>query len=249
MDRLHNKVAVITGGTTGIGLATAKRFLAEGARLVVTGRNDQTLAEARKELPSEVEVFKADTSRLEDIDRLVERVKTLHGGVDVLFVNAGIAKFQPFDQVSEALWEETMGVNLKGAFFTVQKFSPLLREGASVIFNTSVVDRVGMNMAAIYSASKAGLRSLSQTLATELVGRKIRVNAIAPGPIATPIYGKLDMPKETVDAFAHDILGKVPMQRFGQPEEIAGVAAFLASQDSSFITGEEILVDGGYLLN
>lgn len=244
MSKLQNKVAVITGGTTGIGLATAKLYRAEGAEVVVTGRDPATLEAARKELPGSL-VFAADQSSLADIDALVAEVKKRHGGVDVLFVNAGIAQFRPFSDVDEAFFDRMIDVNLKGAFFTVQRFSSVLRKGASVLLNTSVVDEKGMATTSVYAASKAGLRSLARTLSSELLPRGIRVNAVSPGPIKTPIMAKMGMPADAVAALEQQLIAGVPMKRLGSAEEVARVALFLASSDSSFVLGSEIAVDGG----
>ncbi|MGZ3451985.1 MAG: SDR family oxidoreductase [Polyangiales bacterium] len=242
--KLENKVAVVTGGTTGIGLATAKLYRAEGAEVVVTGRDPATLARAREELPGSL-VIQADQSSLAAIDALVAEVKQRHGAVDVLFVNAGIAQFRPFSDVDEAFFDRILDVNLKGAFFTVQRFSPILRDGASVLLNTSVVDEKGMANTAVYAASKAGLRSLARTLSTELAPRRIRVNAVSPGPIKTPIMGKLGFDQATLTALEEQLVASVPMKRLGSAEEVAQVALFLASSDSSFVLGSEIAVDGG----
>ena len=243
--RLQGKVAVITGGNSGIGLATAKRLQEEGAHVVISGRNKKTLDEAVKTISNGVMAVQADVSKLSDVDKLYSEVSSKHGKIDILFVNAGVAKFAPLAETPEALFDEQFDTNIKGAYFTVQKAIPHLNDGASIILNTSVADRKGTAGASAYSATKAALRSLARTAAAELVGRGIRVNSVAPGPIVTPIFGRTNLPKEAVDDFAKDIVGKVPMKRFGQPEEVAGVVAFLASQDASYITGEEINVDGG----
>lgn len=245
MKRLEGKVAVVTGGNSGIGLATAKRFQEEGAKVAISGRNQKTLDEAVKSIGNGIVALQADVSKLEDIDKLYADVGSKLGKIDVLFVNAGVAKFAPLAETSENLFDEQFDTNIKGAYFTVQKALPFLNDGASIILNTSVVDSKGNEAASAYSATKAALRSLARTAAAELVGRGIRVNAVAPGPIVTPIFGKTGLPQEAVDEFAKSILGKVPMKRFGQPEEVAATVAFLASQDASYITGVEINVDGG----
>jgi NAD(P)-dependent dehydrogenase (short-subunit alcohol dehydrogenase family) len=246
MKRLEGKVAVVTGGNSGIGLATAKRLQDEGARVAISGRSKKTLDEAVKTIGNGVLAVQSDVATLTDIDKLFAEVSKKLGKIDVLFVNAGVAKFAPLAETSEDLYDEQFDINVKGAYFTIQKALPFLNDGASIILNTSVVDEKGTIGASAYSGTKAALRSLARTAAAELVGRGIRVNAVAPGPIVTPIFGRTGLPKEAIDQFAKDVLTRVPMKRFGQPEEVAGAVAFLASQDASYITGVEINVDGGY---
>lgn len=245
MKRLEGKVAVVTGGNSGIGLASAKRLQEEGARVAIAGRSQKTLDQATKTIGNGVLAIQADVSHLEDIDKIYSAVQKKLGKIDILFVNAGVAKFAPFAETSEATYDENFSTNVKGAYFTIQKAIPHLNDGASIILNTSVAGIKGTEGASAYSATKAALRSLARTSAAELVGRGIRVNAVAPGPIETPIFGRTGLPKEAMDAFAKKIGETVPMKRFGQPEEVAGVVAFLASSDASYITGEEIHVDGG----
>lgn len=241
MKRLEGKVAVVTGGNSGIGLATAKRFQEEGAKVAIAGRNRKTLDEAVKSIGNGIVALQADVSKLEDIDKLYAEVSKKLGKIDVLFVNAGVAKFAAFAETSESLFDEQFDTNIKGAYFTIQKALPFLNDGSSIILNTSVAGSTGVEGASAYSATKAALRSLARTTAAELVGRGIRVNAVAPGPIVTPILEKTGLPKEAFDGFVQ----KVPMKRFGQPEEVAGAVAFLASKDASYITGVEVNVDGG----
>jgi NAD(P)-dependent dehydrogenase (short-subunit alcohol dehydrogenase family) len=245
MKRLEGKVAVVTGGNSGIGLASAKRLQEEGAKVVIAGRSQKTLDEATKSIGNGVLAIQADVSKLEDIDKIYAAVEKKLGKIDVLFVNAGVAKFAPFAQTTESTYNENFDTNVKGAYFTIQKALPHLNDGASIILNTSVAGIKGTEGASAYSATKAALRSIARTAAAELVGRGIRVNAVAPGPIETPIFGRTGLPKEAIDQFAKSISSQVPMKRFGQPEEVAGTVAFLASSDSSYITGEEIHVDGG----
>ena len=245
MSRLEGKVAVVTGGNSGIGLATAKRLQEQGAKVVISGRTKKTLDEAVKTIGNGVLAIQADVSHLADLDKLYGEVSKKLGKIDVLFVNAGVAKFAPLADTSEGTYDEQFGTNVKGAYFTIQKALPLLNDGASIILNTSVAGSKGNIATSAYSATKAALRSLARTAAAELVGRGIRVNAVAPGPIVTPIFEKTGLPKEAIDEWSKEILERVPMKRFGQPEEVAATVAFLASEDASYITGVEINVDGG----
>ena len=243
--RLEGKVAVVTGGNSGIGLASAKRLQEEGARVAISGRSKETLDEAVRTIGNGVLAIQADVAKLAELDKLYSEVSEKLGKIDVLFVNAGVVMFAPLAETSESTYDEQFDINIKGAYFTIQKALPLLNDGASIILNTSAADAKGNAGLSAYSATKAALRSLARTAAAELVERGIRVNTVAPGPIVTPIFEKTDLPKEAVDEFAKQVLARVPMKRFGQPEEVASVVAFLASQDASYITGEEINVDGG----
>ncbi len=245
MKRLEGKVAVVTGGNSGIGLATAKRLQEEGAKVAIAGRSRKTLDDAVRAIGNGVVAVQADVAKLTDVDKLYAEVSKKLGKIDVLFVNAGVAKFAPLAETSESLYDEQFDINIKGAYFTIQKALPFLNDGASIILNTSVAGSTGNPGASAYSATKAALRSLARTAAAELVGRGIRVNTVAPGPIVTPILGRTGLPKEAIDEFTKRIVERVPMKRFGQPEEVAGAVAFLASQDASYITGVEINVDGG----
>ena len=245
MSRLEGKVAVVTGGNSGIGLATAKRLQQEGARVAISGRSRKTLDEAVRTIGNGVLAIQADVAKMAELDKFYAEVSQKLGKIDVLFVNAGVAKLAPLAETSESIYDEQFDINIKGAYFTIQKALPLLNDGASIILNTSVADSQGNVGASAYSATKAALRSLARTAAAELVGRGIRVNAVAPGPIVTPIFGRTGLPQETVDEWAKAIVERVPMKRFGQPEEVAATVAFLASQDASYITGVEINVDGG----
>ena len=243
MSKLNNKVAVITGGNSGIGYAAAVELAAQGASVVITGRNEEATASAAAELG--VVGITSDQANLESIDLLVAEVKERFGKVDIIFLNAGTANFAPFDQASEEHFDSIINVNLKGVFFTLQRFLPLLNDGASVIFNTSINANIGMPNSSVYSASKGALLSLNRVLSTELAPRKIRVNAISPGPVQTPVYEKLGLTEEELAGFGEVLSKKILLQRFGQPHEIAKVVTFLASSDSAFITGTEIVVDGG----
>jgi NAD(P)-dependent dehydrogenase (short-subunit alcohol dehydrogenase family) len=245
MSKLNGKTAVITGGSSGIGLATAQTFIKEGAKVIITGRKQETIDEAIALLGENAFGVRGDVANLADLDTLFETVKEKFGGIDVLFVNAGVAFFAPLEASSEEFFDQIMNVNIKGAYFTVQKALPLLRNGSSIVLTTSVVNQIGMENASVYSATKAALRSLARTLSAELVGRGIRVNAVSPGPIETPIFSKTGMPQEALDEFGASVIQQVPMKRMGKAEEVANAVLFLASEDSSFILGSEIVVGGG----
>lgn len=247
MKNLENKVAIVTGGNSGIGYAAAADLAAKGAKVIITGRNKEALAKAEKEL--NVTGIVADQSDLKSIDNLVEEVKTKFGKIDILFLNAGIAAFAPVDSASEDHYDSIMNVNVKGVYFTVQKVLPILNDGGSIIFNTSVNAHVGMPNSSVYAASKAAVLSLNKVFAVELASRKIRVNAVSPGPIETPLYGKVGLEKEDVEGLGSALGEKILLKRFGQSAEVAKTVSFLASDDASFITGSEIVVDGGLIVN
>ena len=244
MGLYDGKTAVITGGTSGIGLATAKLFLREGAKVLVTGRTPKTLDSARAELGDGAIVVHSDAASLTDIEALAGKVKEAFGSLDVLFSNAGLARPAPFEQMSEAVYDEMFALNAKGPYFTVQKLLPLMTEGSAVVLTTSVANEMGVPQVSAYGAAKAALRSFARTLAAELLPRGIRVNAVSPGPIATPILGKIGLPKEMIDQFTAQMQEDNPMKRFGQPEEVARAVAFLAFE-ATYTTGAEIVVDGG----
>ncbi len=247
MSRLHNKVAVVTGGSSGIGLATARRFIADGAQVVVTGRNREALNAAVAELGDRATGIRGDVANLEDLDRLFAQVREQFGRVDVLFANAGIAPFVPSEAVTEEHFDRLFNINVRGLFFTVQKALPLLSEDASVILNASVVAQSGLPNTSIYSATKAAVRSLGRTLAAELSPRGIRVNVVSPGLIETPFWGKVGLSQDEVDAFGEQVVGQTPLGRPGKPEEIAATVAFLASDDASYFTGADLVADGGMI--
>jgi NAD(P)-dependent dehydrogenase (short-subunit alcohol dehydrogenase family) len=247
MGKLTGKVAVITGGTSGIGLATARLFAAEGAKVIVTGRNSQTAAAARTELAGLAEVVQSDAGDPEEVRRFFESVGAAHGRIDVLFLNAGIAKFAPLADSTEDLFDETIRVNLKGPFLALRAAVPFLAKGSSVIVNTTVGTERAIAGASVYSASKAALATLARGAAVELAARGVRVNSVRPGPITTPIFGKSGLPPEAQEAFRQNATGRIPLGRFGAAEEVARAALFLASEDATFVTGHELSVDGGLL--
>lgn len=245
MRRLEGKTALITGGTTGIGRATAELFIEHGARVAITGQDEQRVAEAAQALGPNAIGIRADVSVAADMDALARQLKTHFGGLDVVFANAGVAKPRPLGDVDEAHIDEQFGVNVKGVLYTVQKTLPLLRKPASIILTGSTVAEQGSAGMSVYSATKAAVRSLARSLSAELVPQGVRVNVVSPGPIETPIFGKMGLPDAAVQAWAGEIAAKVPMGRFGQPSEVAKVVLFLASDDSSYMLGENLLVDGG----
>jgi NAD(P)-dependent dehydrogenase (short-subunit alcohol dehydrogenase family) len=243
--KLQDKIAVITGGNSGIGLATAHEFKAQGARVIIIGRKPDAVAAAAREIGGDTLGLVADVSKVAELDEAFKIIREKYGRVDVLFANAGIAKFAPIADVTEEFFLEQTAINVKGAYFTAQKALPLLGEGASVIFTSSTVSHFGMPGSSVYSMTKAALINLAKTLAIELAGKKIRVNVVSPGPIATPIFGKMGLPDAAVNEMGGAILAQVPLARFGEASEIAKAVAYLASSDAAFVTGTELLVDGG----
>ncbi len=242
---LQDKVAVITGGNSGIGLATAHEFHRQGARVVLIGRNPEAVAQAATAVGGHTLGLVADVSRVADLDKVFGEIREQVGAIDILFANAGIAKFAPLVDSGEALFDEMTDANFKGAYFTVQRALPLLRDGAAVVFTSSTVVHFGMPGASIYAAGKAALNSLAKTLAVELAGRKIRVNVVSPGPISTPIFGKMGLPEAAVNEMGGAILAQVPLARFGEAQEIAKAVAYLVSPAATYVTGTELLIDGG----
>jgi NAD(P)-dependent dehydrogenase (short-subunit alcohol dehydrogenase family) len=247
MSNLTGKVAVVTGGNSGIGYASAEELKARGAKVIITGRSAEKVNTAAEALG--VKGIVADVTELNAIDRLVTSVQSDYGKVDILFVNAGIFAPAPVGQITEDMFDHQMGINFKGAVFTIEKFLPILNDGASIINLSSVNAYTGMPNTAVYAASKAALNSYTRTAATELAARKIRVNAVNPGPVQTPIFSKTGMPEEQLSGFASAMQNRVPLKRFGQPSDIAKLVAFLASDDASFITGGEYNIDGGININ
>ena len=244
-QKLAGKIAVITGGNSGIGLATAKRFVEEGAHVVITGRREKELKEAATFIGKNVTTVAGDITRLEDLDRLYAVVKEKHGHIDALFANAGWGEVAPLGAATEAHFDKTFDLNAKGTFFTVQKAIPLFKDGGSIILNTSVSNVMGLPMFAVYAASKAAVRSFARGWAMELRDRKIRVNAVSPGPIETAALENAGLTPEQAQQAAEQFVSKVPLGRRGKPEEIAAAVAFFASDESSYITGVDLAVDGG----
>lgn len=247
MSRLQNKTALITGGNSGIGFATAKEFLEQGATVIITGRNQALLQEAKQALQGKVHTILSDTSNLDDIHKLAKQVQQITPRLDVVFINAGIGKFAPIEAVTEEHYDEQFNINVKGAYFTIQELLPLINDGGSIILNTSVNAHMGMANTSVYSATKAALLTLARTLSAELLPRKIRVNAISPGPVTTPILNKTGLNEEQLGSVKAGIQSQVPLGRFGDPKEIARVATFFASDDSSFVLGAELIADGGMI--
>ena len=244
--RLEGKVALITGGNSGIGLATAKQFVNEGAYVYISGRRDTELAAAVKEIGKNVTGIQGDVSNLGDLDRLFARVKREKGKLDIVFANAGVATYAPFGKITEEHFDSIFDINVKGLLFTVQKALPLLPDGASVILNASVVASKGLSSNSVYSATKAAIRSFARTWTTDLKDRHIRVNAVSPGPIDTPGLNNLLASSGAGEQRLKALSTVVPLGRLGTPDEIARAVVFLASDDSSYVTGTELFVDGGF---
>ncbi len=246
MSKLKGKVAIITGGNSGIGYATVEKFLSEGAKVVFTGRRQDALDEAGSQLKGDFKTILADQTNLADNKRVIEETLKAYGKIDVIFVNAGVAQFRPSDQIDEDFFDVQFNTNVKGPAFLVKEAIPHLNDGASLIFNTSIVHQKGFEGAGVYSASKGALRSYARVLTTELAPRKIRVNSVAPGPIGTPIYSKMEgMSEEDVQNMGKSFAENVPLKRFGEPQEIAGAVAWLASDEASYVNGIELEIDGG----
>jgi NAD(P)-dependent dehydrogenase (short-subunit alcohol dehydrogenase family) len=245
MNKLQGKTAIITGGNSGIGFATAELFLKEGATVVITGRREHAVKEALSKLGRGAHGIVSDAGKMNDVNAIHNQVSKLVSSIDVLFVNAGVGLFAPFEQISEQIFDDNLNINFKGAFFSIQRLLPLMKDGGSIILNSTILVHSGLATASAYSASKGALLSLGKTLAAELAGRNIRVNSISPGPISTPIYSKMGMAEDELTQFAAGVQAKIPLKRFGEASDIAQAALFLASDESRFLTGSEITVDGG----
>ena len=244
--RFEGKVALVTGGNSGIGLAVARALVGEGARVVIVGRNAETVASSAAELGTAAHGVVADTSRFADLDRVIAATREFGGGrLDVVFANAGLATMGPLASVSERQFDELFGINVKGVFFTVQKAAGLMQPGGAIVLNASVAARLGNPGGSIYAASKAAVRSLARTLGAELVGRGIRVNAVSPGPIETPIFDRGQLPADAAAQIKTAMIERNPMKRFGTTDEVVAAVLFLASDAASYVTGVDLLVDGG----
>jgi NAD(P)-dependent dehydrogenase (short-subunit alcohol dehydrogenase family) len=245
MGKLDGKIALVTGGNSGIGLATAKEFVNEGAYVFITGRREAELARAVKEIGKNITGVQGDVSKLEDLDRLFAQIKREQGTLDIVFANAGFARYAALGSITEELYDSTFDINVKGLLFTVQKALPLLPDGASIILNASIVASKGFSSNSVYSATKAAVRSFARTWTTDLKDRRIRVNAVSPGTVDTPGLSDLLASSEVGEQRKKMIANSVPMGRFGTAGEIAKAVVFLASDDASYITGTELFVDGG----
>ncbi|MEM8983327.1 MAG: SDR family oxidoreductase [Pseudomonadota bacterium] len=245
MSSHENKTYLVTGGTTGIGAATVAYLAAAGATVIATGRSPATLEAARNSAADNVEIVQSDAGSLADITALAAHIADNYGKLDGAFINAGIAPFMPLEAWQEADFDQLFAVNVKGPFFLTQALAPLINKGGAIVFTTSVINAVGLGTASAYGATKGALRSLVRSLSVELAPHGLRVNAIAPGPVESPIYDKLGMEKAALDEFAAHMSARVPLQRFGQGADIAAAAAYLLSDEAGFVTGEEIRVDGG----
>lgn len=245
MNRFTNKTVLVTGGNSGIGLATAQQFANEGARVIITGRDQAKLDEAKRQLGAGAIAILSDAGDSKSAKELGAELAAKGITLDAVFINAGVAKFSPLEGVDEAFWDHTFNTNVKGAYFTIQAVTPLLNPGAAVILNGSINAHIGMENSSVYAASKAALISLAKTLSAELIGRGARVNVVSPGPVATPLYGKLGMEAEQLNQVAAAIQAQIPLKRFGTPEEVASAVLYLSSPEAAFIVGTELIVDGG----
>lgn len=249
MSRLQDKRTLITGGTSGIGLETARQFLAEGARVIVTGVNPDSIRKAQSELGSDVLVLRADSASVTAQKELAQAVQAHYGQLDIAFLNAGVSVWVPIEEWTEAMFDRSFDINVKGPYFLIQALLPVFANPASVVLNTSINAHVGAARSSVYASTKAAFLNLSKTLSSELLGRGIRVNAVSPGPVDTPLYDKLGIPDAYREQVNKDIRATIPSGRFGTPEEVAKAVLYLASDESKWTVGSEIIVDGGRTLN
>lgn len=249
MSRLQGKRTLITGGTSGIGLETAKQFLAEGARVIVTGVNPDSIEKAKAELGSEVLVLRADSANVAAQKALAQTVQAHYGQLDIAFLNAGVSVWVPIETWTEEMFDRSFDINVKGPYFLIQALLPVFANPASVVLNTSINAHVGMANSSVYAATKAAFLNMSKTLSGELLGRGIRVNAVSPGPVETPLYDKMGIPDVYRDQLNQDIAASIPLGRFGTPQEVAKAVLYLASDESRWTVGSELIVDGGRMLN
>lgn len=245
MNRFTNKTVLVTGGNSGIGLATAIKYAKEGARVVITGRDQATLDQAKSLIGANTIALKNDQGDIKASAELASLLAAQGVKLDAVFINAGVAKFAPFNDVDEVLWDQTFNVNVKGAYFTIQALTPLLNRGAAIVLNGSINAHIGMPSSSVYAASKAALISFAKTLSSELLPLGVRVNVVSPGPVSTPLYGRLGMEAAQLDEMAKSIQEQIPLKRFGTSEELASTVLFMSSADSAFIVGTELIADGG----
>ena len=243
--RFIGKVAVVTGGNSGIGLGVARAYSREGAQVAIIGRDEKTLQSASREIGPGTLALKSDAGKIADIEKAMAQIKEKFGHIDALFVNAGGGKFIPLEQVTEAFFDETFDVNVKGLFFTVQKALPLMKPGSAIVLNASINGHKALLNSTVYGASKAAVLNLAKTLSLELVGRGIRVNSVSPGPIETAIFSRGGMSAEEIKQTKEWVINQVPMKRFGQPEDIAAAVLYLTSPESAYVIGADLIVDGG----
>jgi NAD(P)-dependent dehydrogenase (short-subunit alcohol dehydrogenase family) len=245
MNRFDNKTVLVTGGNSGIGLATARQFAREGARVIITGRDQATLDSARASLGEGALALQSDQGSIADTGRLAALLAEQNITLDAIFINAGVAKFAPFSDMTEATWDASFDANVKGPYFLIQALASRLNRGAAIVLNGSINAHIGMPSSSVYAASKAALISLAKTLSAELLPQGVRVNVVSPGPVTTPLYGRLGLEAEQLGEMAAAIQGQIPLKRFGTPEEVAGAVLYLAASESAFIVGTELIVDGG----
>lgn len=247
MKKLSNKTAVITGGNSGIGFATAQEFIAQGAKVIITGRNQKSIDEAVASLGENAFGIVNDSGDISQVNNLGKQVKAITEKIDIIFINAGVGQFNGIDQMTENMFDWIMDVNFKGQYFSLQQLLPLVNDGGSIVLNTSINAHIGMAGASVYAASKAALLSLAKNLSAELLPRKIRVNAVSPGPVVTPLHSstKLGITEEQLTQMGDGITSQIPIGRFGTTEELAKIVTFFASDDSTFLLGAELIADGG----